>query len=787
MKDSRDGCCQMETKSVSCLTNSISRFIHLVSCQTSKSIPTQEDFEHIANVVKHFKIVLDEIVDGKVSPDEIVLNESEKLDSAVNEAREFVERWSPKMSRIFTVFQSELLLTRIRNSSLEICLLLCRSLRMKQSSSSLAGVQHCMQELQCWRSVRISTLIEQVLKSRSDKCIPGPEHISDIIEFLGLTSNLELLKESIAVEKEQLRARSDKSEGLDQMSQMVDLVSILRDYMLKSRYFDAKDAVPVPSYFRCPLSLDLMLDPVIVASGQTFERASIQRWLDNGLNICPSTRQCLSHTNLIPNYTIKALISNWCEENNLKPSGASDSSDLLAVPSLSNHVSTHDVIRTDSFCCSQHSSDSTSRFSPGTGDVCGRQKIDEPDGFGEIDSSACQSNKNEKSEHLSTENSYIHSRSQSASSAISSCGEYVPTATEMSRISLKHEKGLNVSGEITSECSNPRLLGRRSQSSRTSDVVVDNRSSNYPRTISFPSPDLGCNGPTTSSYVGKLVEDLQSQSNKVQTAAAAELRLLTKHNNANRIIVGQSGVIGPLISLLHSEVKITQEHAVTALLNLSINEENKAMIAETGAIDPLIHVLKLGNDAAKENSAATLFSLSILEEYKVKIGHSGAVKPLVDLLGSGTVRGKKDAATALFNLSICHQNIARIVQAGAVKHLVQFLDPDSGMVDKAVALLANLSTIAEGRSAIVGEGGIPLIVEIVETGSQRGKENAASVLLQLCLNSNKFCCMVLQEGAVPPLVALSQSGTPRAKEKAHQLLSHFRSQREGAAGNKNRK
>ncbi|MCD7457583.1 hypothetical protein HAX54_035441 [Datura stramonium] len=50
------------------------------------------------------------------------------------------------------------------------------------------------------------------------------------------------------------------------------------------------------------------------------------------------------------------------------------------------------------------------------------------------------------------------------------------------------------------------------------------------------------------------------------------------------------------------------------------------------------------------------------------------------------------------------------------------------------------------------------------------------------LNSSRFCNMVLQEGAVPPLVALSQSGTPRAREKAQGLLSYFRNQRHGNAG-----
>ncbi|KAJ6392142.1 hypothetical protein OIU77_025991 [Salix suchowensis] len=110
------------------------------------------------------------------------------------------------------------------------------------------------------------------------------------------------------------------------------------------------------------------------------------------------------------------------------------------------------------------------------------------------------------------------------------------------------------------------------------------------------------------------------------------------------------------------------------------------------------------------------------------------------------------------------------------------MGPVTGMADKAVALLANLSAIGEGRLAIAKAGGVPLLVEIVEPGSQRGKENAVSILMQLCLSSPRFCTLVLQEGAVPPLVALSQSGTPRAKEKAQQLLSHFRSQREASAG-----
>ncbi|OAY32649.1 U-box domain-containing protein 3 isoform X1 [Manihot esculenta] len=772
----------MDRSPVRCLVNSISRFILLVSCQTRAPMPMQKDYRSMVMVLKHLKPVLDEIVDLRISSD--VYKECEVLDVTVNEAREFMENWYPRMSKIWCVQKIEALFVRIRASSLEICHLLARLLQSSSSTSTIASIEHCMQELQRLKQETITEHIEEVLRSKRDAVVPCTDHLMKIIEALNLTSDGELLKESVAVEKERMNIQVNKARGdLDQINQIAALLSEIRNCLLKVEFLEPKSGVPVPSYFRCPLSLELMLDPVIVASGQTYERSSIQKWLDHGLNICPKTYQTLAHTILIPNYTVKAMITNWCEENHVRVPCNSKQNDHTSAPTPSDHA----LPCSEDSHCSQKCSNSTSISSLEVGNGFEKRRTDisyklsgeEPNGY--------QSRRTESFDHPSHELSYIHSRSESASSAISSI-EYVPPASdEISTISDKHEKVSGLSGEITSECPNkesgfsPRLSGNqfptpKAKADRESNATHD------PRTHSVSFLDLGSDDRATTSHVKNLVEDLKSQSNEFQTTAAAELRLLAKNKMENRIIIGQCGAIAPLLSLLYSEVKLTQEHAVTALLNLSISEEIKTMIAEAGAIEPLIHVLKSGNDGAKENSAATLFSLSVLEEYKEKIGRSGAVKALVDLLASGTLRGKKDAATALFNLSILHENKARIVQARAVKYLVKLMDPATGMADKAVALLANLSTIGEGRLAIVRAGGIPPLVEIVESGSLRGKENAASALLQLCLNSPKFCSIVLQEGAVPPLVALSQSGTTRAKEKAQQLLSHFRSQREVSMG-----
>lgn len=67
-----------------------------------------------------------------------------------------------------------------------------------------------------------------------------------------------------------------------------------------------------PEEFKCPISLKLMYDPVVIASGQTYERTWIQKWFDEGNDTCPKTKRKLSHMSLTPNTSMKDLIFKWC-------------------------------------------------------------------------------------------------------------------------------------------------------------------------------------------------------------------------------------------------------------------------------------------------------------------------------------------------------------------------------------------------------------------------------------------------------------------------------------------
>ncbi|KAE8704872.1 U-box domain-containing protein 4 [Hibiscus syriacus] len=825
----------METSLLNTLRCNISSFLNMSSSENVNSEPVQKYYQRAEEILKLLKPILSAIVDSEITSDEVLGKAFEGLSLSIEELREHFECWQPLSSKVYFVLQVESLISKIRNSSLDVFHFLKSSHRHLPNELSSASLEHCLQKIKHVAYEQASSFIREAIQDQVDSVGPSSDMIVKIAENLSLRSNQEILIEAVALEKLKENAEQlDKTAEAEFIDQIIALVTRMHDRLVLMKQSETSSPVPIPADFCCPLSLELMTDPVIVASGQTYERAFIKNWIGLGLSVCPKTRQALTHTNLIPNYTVKALIANWCESNNVKlpdpmksislnqsyplivaaESGLPRDSNSF-TPRSSQPLSPEPRSRSQAgkklvTSCGIHR-EGTSPLHPcstSEGSLPGIAGNGEGLDFARISINSSEDNSKLEQWYndsvgeppVSPSNnaghsSQNHSRSGSASSALPNSDSPRGSIGDANETSESHFAAYNtdVSGEVKSDPQPtvstaipqrepefpPRLVEARSRSQtiwrRPSERFI-------PRIVSSPGVENRADLSGIETQVKKLVDDLTSTSVDNQREATAQLRLLAKHNMDNRIIIANCGAITLLVDLLCSSDTKTQENAVTALLNLSINDNNKTAIADANAIEPLIHVLETGTPEAKENSAATLFSLSVIEDNKVKIGRSGAIKPLVDLLGNGTPRGKKDAATALFNLSIFHENKTRIVQAGAVRHLVDLMDPAAGMVDKAVAVLANLATIPEGRNAIGQEGGIPVLVEVVELGSARGKENAAAALLQLCTTSGRFCSMVLQEGAVPPLVALSQSGTPRAREKSQALLTYFRSQRHGSAG-----
>ncbi|XP_022761410.1 U-box domain-containing protein 16 [Durio zibethinus] len=152
-----------------------------------------------------------------------------------------------------------------------------------------------------------------------------PDHLKlkQIVESLGLRDNSSCREEIESLQEEIQNQINEKSK-----SDIVSLIGLVRyakcvlfgsstTKKLDHHRRKSMSDITIPADFRCPISLELMRDPVVVASGQTYDRESINLWIESGHNTCPKTGQTLAHTNLIPNRALRNLIAMWCREQRI--------------------------------------------------------------------------------------------------------------------------------------------------------------------------------------------------------------------------------------------------------------------------------------------------------------------------------------------------------------------------------------------------------------------------------------------------------------------------------------
>ncbi|KAM2155422.1 hypothetical protein ACFX1X_047653 [Malus domestica] len=73
--------------------------------------------------------------------------------------------------------------------------------------------------------------------------------------------------------------------------------------------------IAIPTHFWFLISLDLMKDPVTLSTGITYDRSSIEKWIETGNNTCSVTNQELMSFDQILNHALCRIIQDWCVEN----------------------------------------------------------------------------------------------------------------------------------------------------------------------------------------------------------------------------------------------------------------------------------------------------------------------------------------------------------------------------------------------------------------------------------------------------------------------------------------
>ncbi|KAK7278621.1 hypothetical protein RJT34_23654 [Clitoria ternatea] len=101
--------------------------------------------------------------------------------------------------------------------------------------------------------------------------------------------------------KEKLQEHEGLVEGEDSIvDEAIRILATLKDQELSVSPSLNLQGDNVPPQFLCPISGELIKDPVMLSISQTYDRPSIQKWLSEIKRVCPESRQVLSHAALVP-------------------------------------------------------------------------------------------------------------------------------------------------------------------------------------------------------------------------------------------------------------------------------------------------------------------------------------------------------------------------------------------------------------------------------------------------------------------------------------------------------
>ncbi|CAH9101177.1 unnamed protein product [Cuscuta epithymum] len=233
-------------------------------------------------------------------------------------------------SKMWLLMRSEMISNRFHELSVELSTLLdifpAKDLELGEDVEELIClVQKQSSEKEAYVDSGDEVLREDVLRMLDRikrEIVPDQENLAEIFNKLNLSDSTSCSDEIDCLEDE-IQSQTDAKSKSD----IVALISLVRyakcvlygastPRRAQRRRKTAADVV-APADFRCPISLDLMRDPVVVSTGQTYDRPSISLWIESGHNTCPKTGTSLTSGELIPNVALKNTIAMWCREQRI--------------------------------------------------------------------------------------------------------------------------------------------------------------------------------------------------------------------------------------------------------------------------------------------------------------------------------------------------------------------------------------------------------------------------------------------------------------------------------------
>ncbi|KAK4734750.1 hypothetical protein R3W88_009011 [Solanum pinnatisectum] len=172
----------------------------------------------------------------------------------------------------------------------------------------------------------VSEKIESGMQERNIDRSYANDLLICIARAVGIANEQSVLKREFGNFKAEI-ASSEQGKNLTETLRMEEIILLLgkadllttaeekqTNYLTKRNSLGRQPLEPLQSFY-CPITGDVMEDPVETSSGQIFERIAIEKWLADGNKLCPLTKKHLKLSDLRSNKTLHQSIEEWKNRN----------------------------------------------------------------------------------------------------------------------------------------------------------------------------------------------------------------------------------------------------------------------------------------------------------------------------------------------------------------------------------------------------------------------------------------------------------------------------------------
>ncbi|KAJ0964075.1 hypothetical protein J5N97_029197 [Dioscorea zingiberensis] len=582
----------------------------------------RQAFNELSSYLERLLPILQEILQRPSASSDALAAAAVALRREVKAAQALTSECGKK-NRLYLLLNCRRIVKRLESSTREISralsLLPLASLDLSRGlSDEVKELCEKMERVEFRTAVAEEEILEKIESGVQDRSA-GRAYANNLLtlisDAMGISNERSVLRKELdefRSEIEDAKLRKDLAEAIqmEQISALLGRADVALSFEEKKvKYYSKRNSLgsqplePLESFY-CPITRDVMEEPVEVSSRQTFERKAIEKWLADGNSTCPLTMLPLDTSILRPNYSLRKAIEEWKERNTIIYIGS--------IKTKLGWVDEQEVIS----CLGQLQ------------ELCEESELNRE----------CLVLEN----YLPILVGFLSGKnSQIRSGALSILGIL---AKDSDSNKEKIAEVDNAIGYIV------HSLGRRSEERKLSVALLLELSKN--------NMVLGKIGKVQGCIL-LLVTTSNNDSNQAANDAKELLENLS-FLDENVVQMAKANYFKPLLRHLDSGSDDVKKIMVSTLAEMELTDHSKATLFKEGALQPLLKLISHTDADLKGTSIKALQNLSSLPQNALQIVREGAVRPFLDLLHhhiSSSPGLREQVAAIIMNIAVSAKDL----------------------------------------------------------------------------------------------------------------------------------